>query len=143
MYVLDTNVVSELRRPDRAHPAVASWARSSLFPNFFLSAITILEIEIGILRIGRRDPATAAILRRWIDRTIFPNFDGRILPINTAVAVRCAELHVPDPRSERDAFIAATALIHGFTIATRNTADFAGTGARLFNPWTYAGRASP
>jgi predicted nucleic acid-binding protein len=143
MYVLDTNVVSELRRPDRAHPAVAAWARSSLFSSFFLSAITILEIEVGILRVGRRDPAAAAIFRRWIDNSIFPNFDGRILPINTAVAARCAALHVPDPRPERDAFIAATALIHGFTIATRNTADFAATGAQLFNPWTFAGDATP
>ncbi|MCC6736472.1 MAG: type II toxin-antitoxin system VapC family toxin [Bauldia sp.] len=143
MYLLDTNVVSELRRPDRAHPAVAAWARSSLFPGFFLSAITILELEIGVLRIGRRDPATATIFRRWIDAGIHPNFVGRILPIDAAVAARCAALHVPDPRSERDAFIAATALVHGFTIATRNTADFDGTGAPLFNPWNYAGKASP
>ncbi|MCW5714166.1 MAG: type II toxin-antitoxin system VapC family toxin [Bauldia sp.] len=140
MYVLDTNVLSELRRPARAHPAVAAWARSELSASFFLSAITILEIEIGILRIGRRDATTAGMFREWMDTNVLPRFGDRILPIDTSVAVRCASLHVPDPRSERDAFIAATALTHNFTIVTRNTADFAGTGARLVNPWEFRGQ---
>lgn len=142
MFVLDTNVLSELRRPNRSHPAVAAWARSVPFDGFFLSTITILEIEIGVLRIGRRDPATAEMLREWIDTAVLPRFENRILPIDTGVAIRCASLHVPNPRSERDAFIAATALVHGLTIATRNTSDFAGTGVAVLNPWTFGEEAA-
>ncbi|GJE60055.1 Toxin FitB [Methylobacterium trifolii] len=100
-----------------------------------LSVITILEIEIGALSVGRRDEAQGRILRAWIDQQVFPRFEGRILPIDTAVTLRCARLHVPDPRAERDALIAATALVHGLTVVTRNRADFDPTGARTLNPW--------
>lgn len=135
MFLLDTNVISELRRPEKADGNVATWAGTVPAASFFLSAICILEIELGTLQIARRDAAQGAILRSWIDEQILPRFEGRILPIDTAVAQRCARLHVPDPRAERDALIAATALIHGLTVVTRNMADFEPLGVMLLNPW--------
>jgi predicted nucleic acid-binding protein len=135
MFLLDTNVVSELRRPDKANRAVLSWAGANPAASFFLSAISVLEIEIGALLIGRRDAAQGAVLRRWIDDQLMPRFETRILAVDTAVAQRCARLHVPDPRGERDALIAATAMVHGLTVVTRNVADFEPTGVALLNPW--------
>jgi len=135
MFVLDTNVVSELRRPERADPKVAAWALSMPVSSFFLSVITVLELELGALSVERKDKAQGLVLRSWIDDQVMPRFDGRILAIDTAVAQRCAKLHVPNPRAERDALIAATALVHGMTVVTRNSADFESTGARILNPW--------
>ncbi|MCP3391680.1 type II toxin-antitoxin system VapC family toxin [Bradyrhizobium sp. CCGB12] len=135
MFLLDTNVLSELRRRDKAHRNVVAWANASPAANFFLSAISILEIELGARLIERKDPAQGAVLRSWIDNQILTRFEGRILAIDTAVAQRCAQLHVPNPRAERDALIAATALVHGLTIITRNVADFEPTGVPLLNPW--------
>jgi predicted nucleic acid-binding protein len=135
MFLLDTNVISELRRPERANPNVVAWAAAFPAVSFFLSAISILEIEIGALRLVRKDSAQGALLRAWIDEQILPRFEGRILPVDTNVAQRCARLHVPDPRSERDALIAATALAHSLTVVTRNTADFEVAGVALLNPW--------
>jgi predicted nucleic acid-binding protein len=135
MFLLDTNVISELRRPDKADRNVAAWANEIPAASFFLSAISVLEIELGALLIARRDPAQGAVLRAWIDHQILVRFEGRILAVDTAVAQRCARLHIPDPRAERDALIAATALVHGLTIVTRNVADFEPTGAALINPW--------
>jgi toxin FitB len=135
MFLLDTNVISELRRPDKADRNVAAWANEIPAASFFLSAILILEIELGALLIARRDPAQGAVLRAWIDHQILVRFEGRILAVDTAVAQRCARLHIPDPRAERDALIAATALVHGLTIVTRNVADFEPTGVALLNPW--------
>ena len=100
----------------------------------FLSVITILEIEAGSLMIARRDAAQGAILRAWIDNRVLTAFDGRILPVDTKVAQRCASLHVPDPRAERDALIAATALVHRLRIATRNVRDFAPMGVERGKP---------
>jgi predicted nucleic acid-binding protein len=135
MFILDTNVVSELRRPEKADPKVAAWAASIPSTVIYLSAITILEIEFGTLSVERRDKVQGQVLRAWIDEQILPRFEGRILPIDTLVAQRCAKLHVPDPRAERDALIAATALVHGLTVVTRNVADFEPTGVQLLNPW--------
>lgn len=135
MFLLDTNVISELRRPEKAAGNVVAWAGTVAAASFFLSAITILEIELGTLQIARRDTAQGAVLRSWIDDQILPRFEGRILPIDTAVAQRCARLQVPDPRAERDALIAATALVHGLTVVTRNMADFEPLGVMLLNPW--------
>jgi predicted nucleic acid-binding protein len=135
MFVLDTNVVSELRRPEKANQKVVAWASSVPLASIFISVITVLELEFGALSIDRKDKAQGLVLRSWIDNQILPRFEGRILPIDTAVAQRCAKLHVPDPRAERDALIAATALVHGMTIVTRNTADFEPTGVQIFNPW--------
>src|SRR5687767_8768243 len=111
MFLLDTNVISELRRPEKADRNVVAWASMVPAANFFLSAISILEIELGARLSARKDPAQGAVLRAWIDEQILPRFDGRILAVDTAVAQRCARLHVPDPRAERDAVIAATAMV--------------------------------
>jgi toxin FitB len=135
MFLLDTNVVSELRRPDKANPKVLAWAQAQPATLTFLSVITILEIELGALSIERRDPAQGRVLRDWLDENLLPRFDGRILPIDLATARRCAALHVPDPRGERDALIAATALVQGMTVVTRNIADFDPMGAPVLNPW--------
>lgn len=139
MFVLDTNVISELRRPARADPHLLAWASATPTSRLFLSAITLLEIEMGVLRVARRDHAQGRLLRAWIDDQILPTFEDRILAIDAAVARRCAQLHVPDPRSERDALIAATALVHGMTVVTRKVADFAPMGVALLNPWQPAG----
>jgi len=135
MFLLDTNVLSELRRPDRAHRGVVQWASSMPVEQFFISAISLLEVERGALRIARKDAAQAQVLRNWIDEQILVRFEGRILPVDAMVALRCAQLHVPDPKPERDGLIAATALVHGLTLATRNVEDFTATGVRLLNPW--------
>jgi toxin FitB len=138
MFLLDTNVISELRRPARANPTVMKWADSIPVSQFFLSVISLLEIERGALHVARRDEAQGDILRTWIDAQILPRFEGRILAIDSAVALRCARLHVPDPRPEREGLIAATALVHRMTIVTRNVADFAPMGVDLIDPWAAA-----
>ncbi len=137
MYLLDTNVVSELRRAksDKADKNVVSWANSVPATSLFLSVISILEIETGLLLVERRDPLQGAVLRSWLNAHVLPAFSERILVIDTAVALCCAKLHVPDPRSDRDAIIAATALVHGMTVVTRNVDDFKQTGVEILNPW--------
>jgi hypothetical protein len=137
MYLLDTNVVSELRKAKagKADKNVTAWADSVSATSLFLSTITILELETGILLVERRDPTQGAVLRTWLDSHVLPAFSGRILAIDVAVAQRCAKLHVPDPRADRDSLIAATALVHGMTVVTRNVADFEPTGVEIFNPW--------
>ena len=135
MFLLDTNVISELRRPEKADRNVVAWASTIPAASFFLSAISILEIELGALLSARKDAAQGAVLRAWIDDQILPRFEGRILAIDTTVAQRCAQLHVPDRRAERDALIAATAMVHGLTVVTRNVADFEPTSVALLNPW--------
>jgi toxin FitB len=135
VFLLDTNVLSELRRRDRTDPKVAAWADRVHVSELFLSVITILEVEAGTLRLLRRDPEQGAVLRSWIDSNVLPAFDGRILPVDTAVAQRCASLHVPDPRAERDALIAATALVHRLKVVTRNVVDFETMGVATLNPW--------
>jgi predicted nucleic acid-binding protein len=135
MYLLDTNVISELRKAKKAHPNVRKWAQLLPAASLYISVISVLELEIGILLIERRDKKQGAILRAWMDRHVLPTFSARILAIDTAVAQRCATLHVPDPRSDRDALIAATALVHGVTVATRNVADFEHMGVGVLNPW--------
>ena len=140
MFVLDTHVVSELRkvRAGKADAAVAAWAQSVDAADLYVSAITILELELGVLAIERRDATQGALLRAWLEQHVWPEFSGRTLPADTAVALRCARLHVPDPRGERDALIAATALVHGMTVVTRNVADFRPMGVGLLNPWEAA-----
>jgi predicted nucleic acid-binding protein len=136
MFLLDTNVISELRRPEKADRNVLAWAGRFPVASFFLSAISILEIELGALLIERRDSAQGAMLRDWIDGQILSRFEGRILPVDTIVAQRCARLHVPNPRAERDALIAATAMVHGLTVVSRNVGDFEPVGVAVVNPWT-------
>ncbi|MDR3509304.1 MAG: type II toxin-antitoxin system VapC family toxin [Caulobacteraceae bacterium] len=139
MYLLDTNVVSELRKAKagKADPNVTAWAASLPAASLFISAITILELELGVLQIERRDAAQGAILRAWLDHGVLPAFSGRVIDIDTQIARRCAGLHVPDPRGERDALIAASALVHSLTVVTRNVIDFAPTGAPTLNPWSW------
>lgn len=141
MYLIDTNVVSESRKlaSGRANANVATWMES-IDPEFtFLAAISWFELEYGVLLMERRDKAQGAMLRRWLTETVQPAFEGRILPMSADIATRCARLHVPDPRSERDSWIAATALVHDLTVVTRNVADFAQTGVALLNPWDAPG----
>jgi toxin FitB len=137
MYVLDTNVVSELRKiqAGKADPNVAAWIESVDAADLFVSAITIMELELGILSVERKDATQGILLRTWMEQHVLPEFSGRTLSVDTDVAQRCARLHVPDKRGERDALIAATALVHGMTVVTRNVADFQLTGVRLLNPW--------
>ena len=137
MFLLDTNVVSELRkaRTGKAHPNVAAWAQTVHQGSLFLSAIVVQELEIGVLQLERRDLAQGTILRNWLDKYVLPTFVDRVLPIDTAVARRSARLHVPDPQPYRDGLIAATALVHGLTVVTRNVVDFETTGVPLLNPW--------
>ncbi len=137
MYLLDTNVVSELRkiRLGKADPHVADWADSVDAVDLYLSVITVQELEIGVLLAERRDPSQGAIFRAWLNSHVLPAFTGRILVVDTAVAQRSARLHVPDPRPVRDGLIAATALVHGMTVVTRNVADFVPTGVATLNPW--------
>lgn len=137
MYLLDTNVVSELRkiRLGKADGHVAAWADSVDAADLYLSAITIQELEIGVLLAERRDPSQGAVFRAWLNDHVLPAFSGRILAVDAVVALRSARLHVPDPHPVRDGLIAATALVHGMTVVTRNVADFEPTGARTLNPW--------
>lgn len=137
MFVLDTNVVSELRRAKtgRADARVVAWANGAAAASLFVSVVTVLELEQGVLLAERRDGAQGEVLRRWLETQVLPAFEGRVLLVDVAVARRCARLHVPDRRGERDALIAATALVHGMVVATRNVADFAPTGVRLVDPW--------
>jgi predicted nucleic acid-binding protein len=137
MFILDTNVVSELRkaRAGKADRGVVSWASGVPAEDLFVSVVTVLELETGVLLVQRRDSRQGALLRAWLDQQVLPAFSGRVLPVDTAVAQRCAALHVPDPRSERDALIAGTAMVHNMTVVTRNVADFEATGVKLLNPW--------
>ncbi|QNH11208.1 type II toxin-antitoxin system VapC family toxin [Xanthomonas sp. SI] len=137
MYVLDTNVLSELRkvRLGKADANVAAWAESVDAADLFISAITVMELELGVLSIERKDATQGAMLRSWLEQHVLPEFSGRTLPIDTAVAQRCARLHVPDKRGERDALIAATALVHGMAVVTRNVSDFEPTGVPVVNAW--------
>lgn len=137
MYVLDTNVLSELRKMHvgKADARVANWAGSVATADLFLSAITIYEAEMGALLAERRDPPQGAIFRAWLDGYVLPAFQGRVLPVDQAVAKRSAQLSVPNPRPFHDGLIAATALVHGMTVVTRDVADFEPTGVRVLNPW--------
>lgn len=137
MFVLDTDVISHLRRPERSHANVVAWASSTPVTLHFISSITLYELERGILSMERKDAAQGAILRAWMNGQILTRFSERILPVDIAVAQRRAKIHVPDPKPERDAFIAATALVHGMTVVTRNVDDFKSSGVEVLNPWEW------
>jgi predicted nucleic acid-binding protein len=135
MYLLDTNVISELRNPARSDANVLAWAASQTITDQYLSAITLLELELGVKRAERVDPAKGQVLRKWLDRQVLPKFGDRVLPFDARVAIQCAGLHVPDQRPLKDSIIAATAQIHGMKVVTRNVRDFEGIAVGLINPW--------
>ena len=135
MYLLDTNVVSELRKGARADTTVHAWAESASAGSFWLSTITVLELEIGVLRMERRDAAQGAQLRRWLEGWVLTRFNERMIDVDVAIAREGARLHVPDPRPERDALIGATAVTRGLILVTRNVGDFEPMGVALLNPW--------
>ncbi|TVR25556.1 MAG: type II toxin-antitoxin system VapC family toxin [Ilumatobacter sp.] len=139
MFVLDTNIVSELRkvRSGKADPGVATWAEQVRSVELFISAITIHELEHGVLLLERSDPAQGALLRAWLDQSVAAAFKSRVLPVDERIARRAAALHVPDPAPFRDALIAATALVHDMTVVTRDLKDFQRfEGLDLINPWS-------
>lgn len=138
MFVLDTNVVSELRkvRSGKAATGVAEWAAGVASAEMFISAITIHELEHGVLLMERSDPAQGAVLRSWLDDSVAVAFQERVLAVDEDVARRAAALHVPDPAPFRDALIGATALVHHMTVVTRNVSDFETfDGLEILNPW--------
>lgn len=137
MFLLDTCVVSELRKAGhgRADPNVAEWARTKLPDELHISAVTVQELEWGVLLMERRDAEQGLRLRRWLHGQVLPAFRDRILPIDASVALRTGQLHVPDKRPERDALIAATASRFGCAVVTRNTSDFQNAGVEVLNPW--------
>ena len=139
-WLLDTNVVSELRKVagGKADAGVAAWQQAVLRRDMFISAVTLMELEMGVLQMERRDRAQGLVLRRWLNELVVPEFRDRTLGFGAAEALACARLHVPDPRSWRDSVIAASALVHGMTVVTRNSRDFTGTGVAVLDPWTGA-----
>ncbi len=137
MFLLDTSVVAELRkvRLGKADARLAAWAEGLDAGVLYISVITVLELELGVLRMERKDAAQGALLRRWLEEVALPAFRGRIFAVDEAVARACARLHAPDMRGERDRLIAATAMVHGMTVGTRNVGDLAGAGVGVVNPW--------
>lgn len=134
MYLLDTDVVIELQRGAQGDAAVTAWASGLTRDHLFLSAISLLDLENAAARPGVREKARMIRLQRWIDEQVVPAFAGRILPVDADVIARRRALRLGDPR---DALIAASALQHGLTIATRRVAAFKATKLKLFDPWKY------
>lgn len=135
MYLLDTNVVSELRKR-RGDPGVKQWVAEQSAADLAISVVTVIEIETGILRKGRTDPEQARILARWFEQNVLTGFADRILPLDLAAARRIASLHVPDQAPQHDALIAGTALTRALTVVTRNTRDFERAGVEYLDPWS-------
>lgn len=137
-YLVDTNVWSELRNRGRSDPNVRAWAQGVGETELYLSVVTVFELERGVLLVERRDAQQGLRLRTWLEQNVLTPFAARILPVDAGIARRCAAFHVPDPRPERDAMIAATAVAHGLTVVTRNTTDFEPMGVSFLNPWLAA-----
>lgn len=134
MYLVDTNVLSEVRKGSRCDDAVAAWWTAIAEEDIFISVLTIGEIRRGIESVRRRDAPSAVVLETWLSRVIRDHGD-RILGIDREIAEEWGRLSVPDPLSPIDALIAATAKTHGLTLVTRNVRDIARTGVQTLNPW--------
>ena len=135
-YLLDTNIVSELRKANHGNAGVLAWSRSNDLGDAAISVVTLQEVETGALLVERQDPGQAVAYWLWIEHVLLPSFEGRILEISQAIAIRCASLHVPDKRPYADSLIAATALHHELVVITRNAGHFRPMGVRLLNPWS-------
>jgi predicted nucleic acid-binding protein len=141
MYLLDSNIVSELRKwaSGRANAGVVAWAQSVAPESLFISAITLMELEKGVQLKARQDPVTGDVLRHWLVERVLPSFRGRVLAIDDEVALESAGYHVPVARPLADSLIAATAKVHGLCVVTRNARDFApfeAHGVQVLNPWS-------
>jgi len=137
MFLLDTNVISELRRArsNQANKHVVKWAQKIPSNQLYISAITVLELEMGVLAKERSDEAQGEVLRKWLNQSVLPAFAERTLVFDGEIAKCCAALHIPDRRSERDAMIAATGITKNMTVVTRNLKDFINTCVKLVDPW--------
>ncbi len=137
MFLLDTNIILESRKlgTARVDPNAARWLGEVDVETTFVSAMTVFELERGVRQMERRDVAQGLVLRRWLNDQVMTTYEQRTLPLSRAVALICAALHIPDPKSERDAWIAATAIEAGLTLATRNVGDFVAMGVGLINPF--------
>ena len=137
MYLLDTNIVSELRKASsgKANSGVVSWAKSVAVASQYISSISVLELELGVLLKESNDPKQGAALRLWLEQSVLPAFNQRVIPVDTKVARTCASLHVPHTRPERDSLILATAITHGLVVVTRNLADFKHPGVKAIDPF--------
>ena len=137
MMLLDTNVLSELRKASRCHASVATWQQDQALEDQFVSVVSLLELKLGIELEARKNAIFAARLTQWYEGQVKPTFQDRIFSVDLQIAETCARLHAVRTRPYRDSLLAATALVHGLTLVTRNTADFADTGLTLINPWNY------
>lgn len=135
MYLVDTNVISELRNPHTANRNVVAWDASVSRSFLYISTVSVMELEIGVRQKERSDVRQGRLLRDWLENQVLPAFSDRIVPVDLEIARRCAALHVPDPRPLGDSLIAATALVHGMTVVTRDVRDFRPTGVPVLNPW--------
>lgn len=133
-WLVDTNVLSELRKGERAAAGIKSWFDAAVEDELFTSVLVVGDLRRGIESIRRRDEAAAAVLESWLNRLV-ESFAERVLAVDTAVADRWGRLNVPDPVPTVDGLLAATALVHDLTLVTRNTRDVGRTGVRLLDPW--------
>lgn len=136
--LLDTNVVSAARRPERQEEAFRLFLRDYDIGEAFISSITLMEIRFGIQREEIRDPEFASDLSRWLGEIVLPVFEGRILDFSREAALAAGALPTPHKRPTADAMIAATALTHGLTVATRNIADFTRLRVPVVDPWAHS-----
>ncbi len=141
MYLLDTNIISESRKlgTPKVDPRAARWLGQVDFETTFVSAMTIFELERGVRQMERRDTKQGAALRRWLDDQVMTTYENRTLPLSRSVALICAGLQIPDPKSERDAWIAATAIEAELILVSRNVVDFVNMGVGLINPFEQDG----